>query len=295
MGIADRHYMRDEHHAPRATTVLIVVLIGVFVLQSALQLYASINLDDDFALTLAGLKEGKIWQLLTFQFLHAAPWPFHVLFNCLGLYFFGRTVEETLGTRKFLWLYFLSGVAGGVLQVLTTAVLPRHADIPVVGASAGIYGILAIFCTLYPLRELTAFIYFFPVNIRARTLLIFLGCFSLFGTLIPFSNVAHAAHLGGMLVGISYVRWGESLGDFWRRWHPLQNRQRKRELVRAASVRNKSWLTGKPDPAVELPPEEFISKEVDPILDKISAHGIQSLTERERKILEAARKKMAKR
>jgi membrane associated rhomboid family serine protease len=293
MGIADRHYMRDEYHPPRATTVLIVVLIAVFLLQSALLVYGRINLDEQFALTLAGLKEGKVWQLLTFQFLHAVPWPWHVLFNCLGLYFIGRTVEETLGTKKYLWLYFLSGVAGGVLQVLTTAVLPRHEDIPVVGASAGIYGLLAIFCTLFPMREITAFIYFIPVNIRARTLLIFLGCLALFGTLIPFSNVAHAAHLGGLVVGVAYVRWSESVSEFWRRWHPLQSRQRKRELVRAAA-KSKLWRTEIETPA-ELPPEEFISKQVDPILDKISAHGIQSLTERERKILEAARKKMAKR
>jgi len=295
MGIADRHYMRDDYHPPRATTILIVALIAVFLLQSALLVYGRLNLDEQFALTLSGLKDGKIWQLLTFQFLHAAPWPWHVLFNCLGLYFIGRTVEETLGTRKFLWLYFLSGVSGGVLQVLTTAVLPRHEDIPVVGASAGVYGLLAIFCTLFPMREITAFIYFFPVNVRARTLLIFLGGFALFGTVIPFSNVAHAAHLGGLALGVAYVRWGESVSDFWRRWHPLKSRQRKRELVRAASAQRSLWQKAQAESRTDLPAEEFISKEVDPILDKISAHGIQSLTERERKTLEAARKKMAKR
>ena len=87
----------------------------------------------------------------------------------------------------------------------------------------------------------------------------------------------------------------EGLFERLRRWKPLKSRQRKRELVRAASVRGRPWQQAAVEAESELPPEEFISKEVDPILDKISAHGIQSLTERERKILEAARKKMAKR
>ena len=72
-------------------------------------------------------------------------------------------------------------------------------------------------------------------------------------------------------------------------------RQRKRELVRAAAVRGHPWRTTPTETEVELPAEEFISKEVDPILDKISAHGMQSLTPGERKILEAARNKMERR
>ncbi len=294
MALADRHYMREEYHPPRATTVLIVVLIVAFVLQSLLLFYGGLNVSRELALSLGGVKSGKIWQLLTFQFLHAVPWPWHVLFNCLGLYFFGRSVEETLGTKKFLWLYFLAGVAGGLLQILTTLVLPNHTDIPVVGASAGVSGLLAIYCTLFPMRELTAFIYFFPVNIRARYLLIFAGLLSLFGTLVPFDNVAHAAHLGGIALGIAYVRWGEAWLTRLSNWRPMQSRHRKRELVRVASVRMPHWQKLKVD-AGELPSAEFISREVDPILDKISAHGIQSLTERERQILEAARAKMAKR
>jgi hypothetical protein len=74
----------------------------------------------------------------------------------------------------------------------------------------------------------------------------------------------------------------------------LQGRKRKRQLVQAAAQVTR-WR-GKRDPApAETPPEEFISREVDPILDKISAHGIHSLTPREREILEAARSKMGKR
>jgi membrane associated rhomboid family serine protease len=295
MGLADRQYMRDQYHPPRATTILIVVLIMGFVIQSLLLFYGRVNSVQYFGLSVQGLKEGKIWQLLTFQFLHSVPWPWHVLFNCLGLYFFGRPVEETLGSRRFLILYFLSGIAGGILYVVTTVVLPHHADISVVGASAGVCGLIAIFCTLHPMQELTTWIYFLPITIRARYLLLFLGLFSLFGTLVPFDYTAHAAHLGGILLGIGYVRWGEVFYAKIISWRPLKSRQRKRELVKAASIKGSRWPVLKSETPADPPSEEFISREVDPILDKISAHGIQSLTERERKILEAARNKMAKR
>src|SRR5438874_388657 len=115
MALADRYYMREEYHPPRICSKLIVVLILAFVVQSALLIYGGIDLSTDFGLTVAGLAKGKVWQLLTFQFLHACPWPWHVLFNCLAQYFFGRPVEETLGPKRFILLYLLAGVAGGLL------------------------------------------------------------------------------------------------------------------------------------------------------------------------------------
>src|SRR5215831_1504747 len=174
MSLADRYYMRDAYHVPRMTTWLIVVLIAAFVIQSLLFFYGDFQLSDHLALSVDGLRHGKIWQILTFQFLHSCPMPWHVLFNCLGLWFFGRPVEEALGSKRFLWLYFGSGMAGGLLQALLTFVLPRHFDFPVVGASAGVCGMIAIFCSMYPMQELTTWIYFFPIQVRARFLLMFL-------------------------------------------------------------------------------------------------------------------------
>jgi membrane associated rhomboid family serine protease len=287
--------MRDEYHPPRVATKLIIVLIVCFVIESILVFYFNIDVLKYLGLTVAGIKAGKVWQLFTFQFLHSTPWPWHVLFNCLGLYFFGRPVEERLGPKKFLILYLLCGVVGGLLQVVATVVLPRHHDIPVVGASAGICGMIAIFCSLNPMQELTTWIYFFPVTIRARYFLMFIGLLSLFGTFIPFDNVAHAAHLGGILLGMAYVHWGEATSQHLQGLNPFKSRHRKKELIKAASLKIPRWTRHRSESAEDAPPEEYISKEVDPILDKISAHGIQSLTERERKILEAARSKMAKR
>lgn len=291
MSLADRQYMRDPYNPPRASTVLIVVLIVAFVIQSLLLFYRGLDLTAEFGLSFEGLRSGKVWQLLTYQFLHNTPLPWHVLFNCLGLYFFGRPVEEMLGTGRFLVLYFLAGIFGGLLQAGAAAILPNHYDVQVVGASAGVCGMIAIFCSVHPMQELTTWIYFFPVNVRARSLLIFLTLFSLFGTLVPFLGIAHAAHLGGILLGIAYVRWGEKLLGRISGWAAAERSDAYQ--LEPAGRRGRPWRgNSRVDKAA--PPDEFISREVDPILDKISAHGLHALTEKERQILEAARKRMGR-
>ena len=133
-----------------------------------------------------------------------------------------------------------------------------------------------------------------PVSMRAKFLLLFSALLTLFGLVFPTDNIAHAAHLGGMLTGIVFVRYAL----YWH-WHwPRLRRtppQPLRSLVKAPLRASAQWGQAKARVDEDLPPEEFLSKAVDPILDKISAHGIQSLTERERKILETAREKMARR
>jgi hypothetical protein len=113
-----------------------------------------------------------------------------------------------------------------------------------------------------------------------------------------FVGVAHGAHLGGILFAIGYMRWGMGAGGLlagWRAWRSRTqeklhaNRQRRPSIARLDSTSPPAASGGK-----EME-EEFMSHEVDPILDKISAHGIQSLSERERKILQAARSRMSRR
>jgi membrane associated rhomboid family serine protease len=293
----DREYMRgSSFDSGRSITVtLIISLLVLFVIQACLTFYARLPLDDWFALSVDGFRQGRFWQLLTFQFMHSVPWPWHVLFNCLALYFFGRSVEETVGKKRFLLLYFGSGFVGGALQLLTTWALPHHSDFPVLGASAGIMGLVAAFATLFPMRDITFFIFFFPVTLRAQYLFWFLLAISAFGTLVPFDGMAHAAHLGGLLMGVAFIRWGMNPARNWAEWNPVRRKLRREQMIRAATIspaklRRRQKLIETQD----LPSEEFISKQVDPILDKISAHGIQSLTDRERQVLQAARAKMAK-
>jgi membrane associated rhomboid family serine protease len=253
-------------------------------------------------LTVPGLKSGYVWQLLTFQFLHGSL--LHLIGNLIGLFFFGRFVEQALGTHRFLVAYFGAGIVGGILQGLLMLAFPHHFGMAVYGASAGVSGMFAIFALLERNSEIRLW---FVLPVRAMALLVVFFCISLFFTLVPSPRdyTAHAAHLGGLLAGIAWVKLGwhrdfvtlpwEGIFSRLGRWRSPGPRQRKRELVRAATVRERPWRSKSTEPETELPPEEFISKEVDPILDKISAHGIQSLTERERKILETARKKMGKR
>ncbi len=253
-----------------------------------------------FALSLSGLAKGYLWQLVTFQFMHAGLW--HLLGNLLVIYFFGRAVEDSIGRNGFLKLYFTGGIMGGLFEVLLAAIFPGYFGGPVVGASAGAFGLVAAFATLFPEREITLLLFFvLPISIRARTLLWFSIGLAVFGMVVEQNmsggaHIANAAHLGGIVTGVVYVYW-IVLGRGWRIAWPKSRPpvQRPRELVSAPVPQRAFWQKPKMVEEEELPPAEFISREVDPILDKISAHGIQSLTDRERKILEAARAKMAKR
>jgi membrane associated rhomboid family serine protease len=276
-----------------ATMVLLMVNVVAFVLQSAVERFSNFPTNAWFALSVEGLRHGYAWQLLTYQLMHGGL--LHLVLNCWMIYVFGREVEETLGRNSFLTLYFTSGVIGGLFQALAGVLLGGAFALPVVGASAGASGLLAAFATLYPERPLMLLLFFIiPVNMRAKFLLLFGGLVTLFGLVVPTGNIAHAAHLGGLLTGIVFVRYA----IYWH-WHwPRLRRtppQPLRPLVKAPLRASAQWGQTNVRVVEDLPPDEFLSKAVDPILDKISAQGIQSLTERERKILETAREKMGRR
>ena len=293
--LEDRYYMRrPAFRGPwSATMALLVVNVVAFIIQSAVERFTTFRINDWFALSVDGLRHGFAWQLLTYQLMHGG-W-LHLLLNCWAIYVFGREVEETLGRISFLTLYFTSGVIGGLFQALAGVLLGGAFAVPVVGASAGAFGLIAAFAVLYPERPLMMLLFFIiPVSMRAKFLLLFSGLLTLFGIVFPMDNIAHAAHLGGMLTGIVFVRYAIYWHWQWPRLrqtrpHPL------RPLVKAPLRVSAQWGQSIPRVDEDLPPEEFLSKAVDPILDKISAHGIQSLTDRERKILETAREKMARR
>lgn len=305
----DREYMREPAYRGRwsLTIWLVIVNVGAFVLQNlAYMAFPPANrfslspVDGLFALSLAGLKHGFVWQLLTFQFMHGGL--LHLALNCFAIFMFGREVEGSLGGRRFLTLYFGSGVIGGLFQVLGALIFqviqaPMFAARfggEVVGASAGAFGLVAAYATLYPERPLTLLLFFIlPVSLRARYLLLISGLMAVLGLVFAHDGVAHAAHLGGMVTGIAFVKWA---GQWqWPRFRKPFLRRAPRVLVATHSQKVSPWRPTKAEPGEDLPPEEFISQAVDPILDKISQHGIHSLTERERQVLEAARRKMERR
>lgn len=199
------------------TNALLFANVSVFALQALLQkFYPRFPLDHYFGLSLTGLREGYAWQLLTFQFLHGGI--LHLVLNSWGIYVFGHAVEQALGRRRLLNVYLLSGVAGGGLHVLGSLLLPNHFGVihafggtiynPVVGASAGLFGLMAVFATLYPQHDLKVLLLFvFPITVSARVLLGVSAGVSVVGMLMTRSHVAHGAHLGGILAGFIYVRF----------------------------------------------------------------------------------------
>jgi membrane associated rhomboid family serine protease len=282
--LEDRSYMRQDSFRPQwsMTLLLLAVNVAVFFLQKLV----GPSFEHNLALSNRGLAQGHIWELLTFQFLHGSF--FHLLFNCLAIFFFGRLVEDRLGRATFLKIYLISGTVGGLFHCAMAALMPQHFGMTaVVGASAGALGLLAAATMLDPNMTILAY---FIIPIRAKFFLYLAGGFSLlYMVLAPNSQTAHSAHLGGLLAGVAYMRWGSLLESFL---DSMRARSASRRFLKAQT---RSWARNKARRPEDLPPEEFISREVDPILDKISMHGIQSLTPREREILEAARAKMEQR
>lgn len=294
----DRDYMRqpeynDSSWRPRFrprwswTVILLIAYAVVFLVEIIVspapgQLIPGNEFCDRyFALSLWGMEHGYVWQLVTYQFMHAG-W-LHIFLNSWVIYFFGRELEDVLGGKKFLALMFSSGIVGGIFQVLVAAVWPQYFGGSVVGASACGFGLIAAFAMMFPERELTLLLLFvIPVTLRARTLLIGSAVIALAGFSFPkiiMPHVAHAAHLGGMAMGWFFVR-KIMQGDWSRLGGALRPAKKSKPSPRP------------PQPLEKADDEDFVENEVDPILDKISAHGIQSLTAREREILETARKQI---
>ncbi len=296
----DRDYMRQPVYRDRPrmpplsfTIALLIVNAVVFFIQlaSSNSLSAAATADAYFALSLAGLKHGFIWQLLTFQFMHAG-WM-HLIFNSLAIYFFGQPVENALGRRHFLTLYLSSGIIGGLVQMLFAVLMPHYFDAPVVGASAGASGLVAAFALLHWEERFHLLIYFIPVSMTGKTLLAVSLVLAFVGIMLPNSSIANAAHLGGILTGGFYVRL--FFQSHWWQEKLHKRRTAPREFVNVRAAKSGSWRSSAGELDEEESTDHFVKSEVDPILDKISAHGIQSLTESERKILEKARARMTKR
>jgi membrane associated rhomboid family serine protease len=154
-----------------------------------------------------GLKHGHVWQLVTYQFLHAPlvnGGIIHLLGNCFIIYLFGCGVEKAIGSFSFLKLYLFGGALGGLLQMMVGLFWPAHFGQSVIGASAGAFGLLAAYATFLP--ERLVHLFFLPFAVRADILLAIAVLGALIGLFVPFGHVAHCAHLGGILWGFAYAR-----------------------------------------------------------------------------------------
>ena len=135
--------MRDPMYgSPRPMALNLIIVLGIcFVIENIFLFYSRFPVLDYFGLSEYTLRRGWIWQLLTYNFLHA-PFGFggffHILFNCWGIWVFGHAVEDAIGPKKFLAVFLGTGIAGGMLQALGALGLPSHFGASAVGASAGV-------------------------------------------------------------------------------------------------------------------------------------------------------------
>lgn len=189
----------------------------------------------ELALSAPGLRSFKLWQLLTYMFVHGGVW--HLLLNMWGLYLFGQPVLSRLGPKRFLTLYAVSGLSGAVLWL----VFNWNSRFPVIGASGAVFGVMMAAALLFP--NMRIMLLFPPIPMKVKT---FVAIYALIEIVSELSNVqggvAHLAHLGGFLGSYVYLRLlsGEGLKEILTR-SPFRKRfsvsQKQSEVNRATFER----------------------------------------------------------
>lgn len=233
------------------------------------------------------IRELQLWRLGTYMFAHASF--SHILFNMWGLYIFGAPLERRLGGTRFLNLYFMSGMVGGVVWLLTN----WHSRFPVIGASGAVFGVMMAAAMTYPDQVIV--LLFPPIPMRLKTFVAVYGGIEVVMALSAGGGrIAHIAHLGGILGGFLYMRRlagpasGQGSGRrsiLWRWRQFLAGRKRRGFDVTGESA----------DDADTRGSDERMSAEVDRILDKIGESGLSSLTAEERRTLDHIRDRLRKR
>ncbi len=234
----------------------------------------------------------KPWTIITYSFVHDLTGIFHILFNMLVFYWFGKIFIEYLGSDKLVAVYVLGALAGGVSYLLVYNTIPFYTErIPIhgmVGASAAVYAVLVATATLLP--DYTFFLLFLgPVRIKyialAYIVISFLGS-------VGGNAGGNVAHLGGALIGFVYIKQMQ-VGVNWGGWITstidwigglFSTRSKVKVTYRSTDAKSKSAKTASG-------PAKASQEEIDSILDKISDRGYESLSKEEKEKLFNASKK----
>jgi membrane associated rhomboid family serine protease len=186
------------------TIGLLGLNLFVFLIEPGMREMARRWFEQRYSLSLDGLRVGYWWQFVTYQFLHG-NW-IHLGANLVLLHSMGPILETTLGRRRFFGLYLASGAMGGLVHLAGAAISPRIFGHPVVGASAGLCGLLAALGSIYAEEKVRGYLFFMiPFEVKAKVLLLITGVVTVLGCIFPFGNMAHLAHLGGLLGGLCCV------------------------------------------------------------------------------------------
>lgn len=230
----------------------------------------------------------EFWRFITFQFLHANLT--HLLFNMIGLFFFGSVVERFLGSKRYVAFYLLCGILGACTYLLLNVIglgvykmtgqdsmpllLFNNPETVLVGASAGVFGVIMASAYLMP----NATVYLFLVlPMKLATLAYGLVIFALLAVFFGWNNAGgEAAHIGGAVAGFYFIRHTQHLHGFFDllgRVDPTSKSKAKRRMTNRSDGKKASMVD---------------EAEIDRILSKIHEKGLASLTEKEKKILHKA-------
>jgi len=215
------------------------------------------------------------WTIITYMFLHGNL--MHLFFNMLGLFFFGPPLEARWGSNEFLKFYFICGLGGALLSFLFAF------NSPIIGASAAVYGVMLAFAMNWP--DTPIYIWgIFPVP--AKILVGVLAVFSLMSAFQGASDgVAHFAHIGGFVAAWGYLKWDRRRrGSGMDRFRKMMSK-RKLTVVPGGKDSGDSGGVTRND-AGNARNDNVLLDELDRVLDKISSHGMSSLTPAERKLLD---------
>ncbi|MCI0359400.1 MAG: rhomboid family intramembrane serine protease [Planctomycetaceae bacterium] len=217
---------------------------------------------------------GQVWRLVTYAFCHERTWVMHILFNMLALFWFGVTLETMYGQREFLLFYLAAAVVSGIAHVALGLLTGSGAA--AIGASGAVMAVLMLYAIHYPRHTIRIF-WFFPLEVRWIVVLYVI--YDLHPLLLAlagdelYSNVAHAAHLGGLAFGFVYWKLDLQLERYWDKLPKLSGAgTRRRQTI--APIRRSA--------------EQQQDQDVDEILRKIADSGEASLTDQERRTLQRA-------
>ena len=280
---------------PLVVKNLLIINVIFYLATWAGEVVWHIDLSDYLGLHYIGASDFRPYQFVTYMFMHGNF--AHLFFNMFALWMFGNNIENVWGPKRFLIFYFVCGIGAGLTQELVQYiqfsdihnyqnVLYYGKEIPVndylnmlttVGASGAVYGILLAFGMMWPNSRI--YIYF-AIPIKAKWFVIIYGLLELFSGFSSVDNVAHFAHVGGMLFGFLLIMyWRYQMGD----WRPKFKMKFKKDDDQDNGRPMSDW-----DYNQQRADDD---KRTDEILDKISKGGYDSLTKEEKEFLFKQRKK----
>lgn len=292
MGFSNRDYMRDESESSGrswgddvpTTKWLLIATVIVFFLQTILTYRAGVGglhpslVEEWFALDAEKVLHGQVWRLFTYFFCHHRESPFGLVFNMVALWFLGSVLERMYGWRELLYFYITSGAVAGL--IFTAFGLQLHLPMPQMSADSCVLALFTLYATHFPYQQIL-FCWVIPIQIRVL-LMIYVGVdvylvLQAISGQAPLITIAYMSSLWGIAFGYLYRRMKWQLSDVER----FLNFGRVRQNVRRATTA-RNLKVYHPEPTANL------EEQVDAILAKIHEHGSESLTERERAILQQA-------